>query len=168
MSIIKGFTRFAQITSRLAGRPTVFALATLVVLVWGLLGPLFHYSDTWQLTINTGTTIVTFLMVFLIQNTQNRDAEAMHLKMSELIRAVEGAHNAMLDIEELTEDELDHFRRRYARLAEAARERIKTGGADTGHEELDAEIAAETEVKAEVAARKHAHANRHRRSPGIS
>ena len=101
------FTRFANGASRATGRPLTFLLALLVVVVWGVTGPLFGFSDTWQLVINTGTTIVTFLMVFLIQNTQNRDAEAMHVKMDELIRAMEGAHNALLDLEELEDKDLD-------------------------------------------------------------
>lgn len=110
----------------------VFALATLIVLVWGALGPVFHYSDTWQLTINTGTTIVTFLMVFLIQNTQNRDTEAIQVKLDELIRATKGAHNALLDLEELDEDALDAFRKRYQALAMMARTELDRGAADTG------------------------------------
>src|SRR5438477_527909 len=97
------FVRFANYTAHQAGNPGTFLAALLVVLVWGATGPLFHFSDTWQLVINTGTTVVTFLMVFLIQNTQNRDNYALHLKLDELIRAVEGAHNSLLDIEELTE-----------------------------------------------------------------
>jgi low affinity Fe/Cu permease len=95
-------------------------------------GPAFRYSDTWQLAINTGTTIVTFLMVFLIQNTQYRDAEAMHVKLDELIRAVEGAHNALLDLEELTEEDLDRVKERYGDLAKAARESLRAGRPDTG------------------------------------
>ncbi len=162
MNLATAFTHFAKTTARLAGKPATFAVAAGTVLVWAVLGPVFGYSDTWQLTINTGTTIITFLMVFLIQNTQNRDAEAMHLKVAELIRAVEGAHNAMLDIEELSEAELDHFRLRYEKLARAARARIKAGGADTGREELEAEVAIETAAKAEVAAAKQARFHRHR------
>src|SRR6187399_1312584 len=91
------FTRFAKATSRLAGRPLTFAVAVAVILAWLVTGPFFRYSDTWQLAINTGTTIVTFLMVFLIQNTQNRDAVAIHLKLDELIRGLEGARNNLVD-----------------------------------------------------------------------
>ena len=116
------FNRMAKWASRFTGRPLCFALALLVVLAWIVTGPVFHYSDTWQLVINTGTTIVTFLMVFLIQNSQNRDTEAIQLKLDELIRATRGAHNALLDLEELEEAELDGFRGRYIALAKAARE----------------------------------------------
>src|SRR3981081_378663 len=101
------FTRFAKWTAKATGRPLTFALAVLVILLWGVTGPLFGFSDTWQLVINTGTTIITFLMVFLIQNTQNRDSAAVHLKLDELIRTVSGAHNALLDLEELTESDLE-------------------------------------------------------------
>ncbi|HYJ32781.1 MAG TPA: low affinity iron permease family protein [Candidatus Binatia bacterium] len=126
------FTRFAKATSRAAGRPGAFAVAAAIIVVWGLTGPMFHYSDTWQLVINTGTTIVTFLMVFLIQNTQNRDSEAVHLKLDELIRALEGAHNALLDLEDLDDKELDKIRETYAELAESARTLLRQRGVDTG------------------------------------
>jgi low affinity Fe/Cu permease len=99
-----------------------------VVLIWACTGPLFHFSDTWQLVINTGTTIVTFLMVFLIQNTQNRDSVAMQVKLDELLRALKGAETAMADLEDLTEAELDAFKEHYARLAAAARKRMRTEG----------------------------------------
>ncbi len=108
-----------------------FTLAVAVIAVWLVTGPIFHFSDTWQLVINTGTTIVTFLMVFLIQNTQNRDTEAIQVKLDELIRVTKGAHNALLDIEEIEEDELDAFRARYQMLAKAAREEIMQGLQDT-------------------------------------
>ena len=101
------FTRFAKWTSRAAGKPAAFAIAMGALVLWGVSGPLFGFSDTWQLIINTGTTIVTFLMVFLIQNTQNRDSEAVHVKLDELIRSHESAHNALLDLEDLEEAELD-------------------------------------------------------------
>jgi low affinity Fe/Cu permease len=130
------FTRFAKATSRLVGRPSAFALAVLVILMWLLTGPLFGYSDSWQLVINTGTTIVTFLMVFLIQNTQNRDAEAVQVKLDELLRATAGAHNALLDLEELEERELDRVRDSYARLAEQARADLRLGQGDTGVPEV--------------------------------
>jgi low affinity Fe/Cu permease len=115
------FSRFARATARMSGRPATFALAAGVVVVWAITGPLFGFSDTWQLVINTGTTIVTFLMVFLIQNTQNRDSEAVHVKLDELIRANEAAHNALLDLEDLDEEELDRIRADYEKLAETAR-----------------------------------------------
>jgi low affinity Fe/Cu permease len=119
------FTRFAKWTSRVAGRPFTFSLAVGVILAWAVTGPMFGFSDTWQLVINTGTTIVTFLMVFLIQNTQNRDSEAIHIKLDELIRSVKGAHNALLDLETLEEHELDNIRADYIKLAERAREALE-------------------------------------------
>ena len=126
------FTRFTKWTAHGAGRPGSFVLATAVIVVWAATGPLFGYSDTWQLAINTGTTVVTFLMVFLIQATQNRDAEATQVKLDELIRAVEGAHNALMDLEELEEEELDAMRLRYEKLAEHARREVHRGRGDTG------------------------------------
>jgi len=114
------FSRFARSASKHSGRPWVFGIAVLLIVVWALTGPIFKFSDTWQLVINTSTTIITFLMVFLIQNTQNRDSEAMHLKLDELIRA-SSAHNALLDIEELSEVQLDNIKAEYAELAEEAR-----------------------------------------------
>ena len=131
------YTRFTKLASRLAGRPAMFVLMTFLVIAWAVSGPWFHYSDTWQLTINTGTTVVTFLMVFVIQATQNRDAEAIQIKLDEIIRALEGAHNAMLDLEELEEDDLRRMRANYLRLADRAREALKKGGADTGVPEID-------------------------------
>ena len=125
------FSGFARSAARLSGRPRTFVLAAAVIVVWLVTGPIFHYSDTWQLVINTGTTIVTFLMVFLIQNTQNRDTEAMQLKLDELIRATQGAHNALLDLEELEEEELDEFRKRYLTLASSARRKMSAGHSDT-------------------------------------
>ena len=115
------FARFARYIAHRAGQPSTFAVAFGVIVVWAITGPAFGFSNTWQLVINTGTTIVTFLMVFLIQNTQNRDAIAMHLKMDEVIRAIEGAHNALLDLEELSENDLDRIRDRYEELARDAR-----------------------------------------------
>ena len=126
------YSRFAKAAAHFCGRPKTFTLAAAVILVWAVTGPIFSFSDTWQLVINTGTTIVTFLMVFLIQNTQNRDTEAIQIKLDELIRATQGAHNALLDLEELEEEELDQFRRKYEALATAARDDIDQGAADTG------------------------------------
>src|SRR5437868_14383776 len=111
------FERLASQVSTAAGRPRAFALAPGIIIAWAVTGPLFHWSDTWQLVINTGTTIVTFLIVFLIQNTQNRDSEAVQIKLDELIRATKGCHNAVLNIEELSEKELDELKRDYAELA---------------------------------------------------
>ena len=115
------YSRFAKKSAHFCGRPWVFVLAVGVIVLWAITGPLFHFSDTWQLVINTGTTIVTFLMVFLIQNTQNRDTEAIQLKLDELIRANKGAHNALLDLEAAEDEVLERFRARYLALAEAAR-----------------------------------------------
>ncbi|MFC3815208.1 low affinity iron permease family protein [Lysobacter sp. GCM10012299] len=126
------YTRFAKSAAHFSGRPRVFAAAALLILVWIVTGPLFGFSDTWQLVINTGTTIITFLMVFLIQNTQNRDTEAIQLKLDELIRATKGAHNALLDLEELEEMTLDEFKARYQALATDARKELGQGGKDTG------------------------------------
>lgn len=127
------FCTFATQTARLSGTPITFVLAVSVILIWAVTGPLFSYSDTWQLVINTGTTIVTFLMVFLIQNTQNRDSEALHLKIDELIRATKGAENAMIDLEDLSQDELDAFKAKFAELAQNGR----SGAHDTTHDMFD-------------------------------
>jgi low affinity Fe/Cu permease len=112
-------------------------LAGAVVLAWIITGPIFAFSDTWQLVINTGTTIITFLMVFLIQNTQNRDSEALQVKLDELIRAHEGAHNALLDLEELEDKELDRIQLNYSSLAKKAREELLRGISDTGNPDMD-------------------------------
>ncbi|WP_430391232.1 low affinity iron permease family protein [Dyella sp. 20L07] len=120
MSTRKAFQRFAESVARYSGRPLAFVLAVLTVVAWAVTGPMFHFGDTWQLVINTGTTIVTFLMVFLIQNTQNRDSVALQIKLDELIRSSE-AHNALLDLERLDDVALERIRQRYCRLAEAAR-----------------------------------------------
>ncbi|HEX8139258.1 MAG TPA: low affinity iron permease family protein [Pyrinomonadaceae bacterium] len=125
------FTRFAKWTARAAGQPAAFVTAVSTILLWAVTGPLFGFSDTWQLVINTGTTIVTFLMVFLIQNTQNRDSEAIQVKLDEIIRCLEGAHNALLDLEELDEKELDKIRKDYEALAEDARKALAKGKTDT-------------------------------------
>lgn len=119
------FTRLAKTVSHFAGRPAAFLVAVAVIVIWALTGPAFGFSDTWQLVINTGTTIITFLMVFLIQNTQNRDSEAVQLKLDELICAIEGAQNALLDLEELEEKDLDRLRSKYADMAKAARKGLR-------------------------------------------
>lgn len=131
-----GFTRFAKWTARATGRPSSFIIALTVIAIWAITGPIFHFSDTWQLVINTSTTIITFLMVFLIQNTQNRDSEAIQIKLDELIRAIEGAHNALLDLEELEEDDLDRIRADYEKLAEMARAELRRRGKDTNVPEV--------------------------------
>src|SRR5687767_10401226 len=125
------FGRFSRWTAHAVGHPLAFALAAGAIVIWLVTGPLFGFSDTWQLVINTGTTIVTFLMVFLIQNTQNRDSAAIHVKLDEVIRALEGAHNAFLDLEELTEEDLERLRERYTALARGAREALRQGRPDT-------------------------------------
>jgi low affinity Fe/Cu permease len=132
MKQTSSFTRIANWTASAAGHPQSFVFACLIIVVWGATGPIFGFSDTWQLVINTGTTIVTFLMVFLIQNTQNRDTEAIQVKLDELIRATQGAHNALLDLEELEEQSLDAFRKKYQALASAARAELRRGIQDTG------------------------------------
>ena len=134
------FTRFAKWTSHVSGSPAAFALALGTIAVWALTGPVFGYSDTWQLVINTGTTIVTFLMVFLIQNTQNRDSQAIQVKLDEIIRCTNGAHNALLNLEELEEDELRAICSEYVKIAERAREAIRHGKSDTGTPAVRARI----------------------------
>jgi low affinity Fe/Cu permease len=127
------FNKLAKATAHLAGRPPTFALAMAVIVLWLVSGPVFGYSDTWQLVINTGTTIVTFLMVFLIQNTQNRDTEAIQIKLDELIRVTEAASNTLLDLEDLDEQALDRYRQRYEGLAEQARRALSAArGSDDG------------------------------------
>jgi low affinity Fe/Cu permease len=126
------YTRTARWIAQLSGRPATFLLAVAAIIVWLVSGPLFAFSDTWQLVINTGTTIVTFLMVFLIQNTQNRDTTAMQLKLDELIRATQGAHLSLLDLEELEERELAAFVKQYEELAAKGRAQLDRGKPDTG------------------------------------
>src|SRR2546425_2356761 len=121
------FTRLTKWTAHVAGRPTTFFLAAAVIVVWAITGPYFGFSDTWQLVINTATTIVTFLMVFLIQSTQNRDTEAIQVKLDEIIRAIGNAQNELLDLEELEEADLDRIRESYAKLARQARGTRATG-----------------------------------------
>lgn len=131
------FSHFAKWTSHAAGHPLAFGTAALIVVLWGSTGPIFGFSNTWQLVINTGTTVVTFLMVFLIQNTQNRVSTATQLKLDELIRAVEGAHNVLLDLEELEEVELERIHSRYEALAQRAREGMRQGMVDTGRDVIE-------------------------------
>lgn len=118
------FNRFAKKAAVLTGRPATFVIAVLIIVVWAMLGPLFGFSDTWQLVINTGTTIITFLMVFLIQNTQNRDGEAVQIKLDELIRSIKGARNQLMNLEEMDEKQLDSIRKEYLELAEHAQRHL--------------------------------------------
>src|SRR5512145_1704057 len=133
------FSYLARRLAMLAGRPATFFIAVASIVLWALAGPVFGYSDTWQLVVNTATTIVTFLMVFIIQNTQNRDTVAIQIKLDELIRATKGAHNALLDLEELDEQELAQYLRRYEELAAAARRRLEKGRIDTGSPAINPE-----------------------------
>jgi low affinity Fe/Cu permease len=123
MAKSKLFTHLTKRAARFTGSPTCFVLALAIVAIWAATGPLFGFADTWQLVINTGTTIITFLMVFLIQSTQNRDTEAMQIKLDELLRSHRPANNALLDLEELEEAELDELRKSYEALARRSRER---------------------------------------------
>src|SRR4051812_48215050 len=129
--ISDGFRIFARKTAAVLGTAWSFIVALLVIIVWGITGPLFHYSDTWQLVINTGTTIVTFLMVFLIQNTQNRDAKAMHLKLDEIIRALKKARNELVDVEDLSDEELNKLEEQFKRV----RQRAENHGPNMRHVE---------------------------------
>jgi low affinity Fe/Cu permease len=124
------FPALSRRLAGIAGSGFAFAVALGVVIVWVVTGPLFGFSDEWQLTINTGTTIVTFLMVFLIQNTQNRDTEAMQIKLDEIIRATSGAHNALLNMEEASDEELAAYHKQFAELAAYAKTKLKAGGSD--------------------------------------
>ncbi len=132
-----GFGRIARRLAGWTGHPLGFSGAAAIVAGWALLGPVFGFSDTWQLVINTGTTIITFLMVFLIQNTQNRDTQALQIKIDELLRVTKGAHYALIDLEELTDKEIEGIRRRYLQLAEEGRERLRSGRSDTGAPNID-------------------------------
>ncbi|HEV8334466.1 MAG TPA: low affinity iron permease family protein [Steroidobacteraceae bacterium] len=132
------FTRFAKVTAHAAGAPATFCVAVAIILLWAASGPFFGFSDTWQLVINTGTTIITFLMVFLIQNTQNRDSEAIQVKLDELIRSIDGAHLALLDLEDLPDDDLERICRDYRQLAKEARKDLRAGKSDTDVREVGA------------------------------
>ena len=119
------FAHFAHETARLTGKPITFLICVAIVLIWAASGPYFHFSDTWQLVINTSTTIVTFLMVFLIQNTQNRDAKAVHLKLDELLRATQAARNSLVNLENMTDEELDNLQGEFQRLRDATERRAR-------------------------------------------
>jgi low affinity Fe/Cu permease len=125
------FTRFSRWTAHTAGRPCTFVVAAITILVWAVTGPMFRYSDTWQLVINTGTTIVTFLMGFLIQATQNRDSQALHVKLDELIRAVHGARNSMLNLDDLSDEELERLHKHFVELAAKAKRPLVKQAAKT-------------------------------------
>jgi low affinity Fe/Cu permease len=145
MSIANSFTRFAKWTAQTAGHPSTFGVAVALIVIWAVTGPLFKFSDSWQLVINTTTTIVTFLMVFLIQNTQNRDGAAVQLKLDELVRAIKGASNSVLALENMTEEELERLKTHYLELADQARAHMKNGSrkkgaATTRKEGVQAEI----------------------------
>jgi len=126
------FNSFAKAAARVTGRPGTFIVAFAVIVVWAVTGPIFKFSDTWQLVINTSTTIITFLMVFLIQNTQNRDSEAIQIKLDELIRVTKGAHTVLLDLEELDDKHLMAIKKCYEEIAMKSRKELKHGKKDTG------------------------------------
>jgi len=130
------FSHLARRIAALSGRPAAFLAAAAAIVLWALSGPLFGFSDTWQLMVNTTTTIITFLMVFIIQSTQNRDTTAIQLKLDELIRATQGAHNALLDLEEIEDEQFERYRRSYEKLAAAAREKLEKGELDTDSPEI--------------------------------
>jgi low affinity Fe/Cu permease len=142
------FDKFARWASWATGKPWSFAIALSIVLVWIITGPIFHYSDTWQLFINTGTTIVTFIMVFLIQSSQNRDTGAIQVKLDELIRATLGAHNAIIGLEEIDEQEFERIRKNYEHLAKLARVCRDRGDCDTDQPEVEAVEELRDEVQA--------------------
>lgn len=139
------FVLLSQKVSYATGHPVAFFLALGTIIVWGITGPIFDFNDTWQLVINTGTTIITFLMVFLIQSTQNRDTAALQLKLDELIRVTEGAHTVLLDLEELSEDQLEKFRKEYEKIAAQGRANIRKGESDTNVPEVDIAILCQAE-----------------------
>jgi low affinity Fe/Cu permease len=130
------FTRLTKFIAHMTGRPATFVLAVAVIVVWAVTGPVFHWSDTWQLLVNTGTTVITFLMVFLIQSTQNRDSVALQVKLDELLRVTAGAHNVLMDLEELEEDDLERIRAVYTKLAAEARRGTDAGRSDEGVPEI--------------------------------
>src|SRR3954447_238857 len=136
MTTRSAFSHAARAVSRASGHPGALFLSVALVVIWGASGPRFQYSDTWQLVINTGTTIITFLMVFLIQNTQTRDTDAIQIKLNEIIRALEGAHNAMVSLEDMEEEQLVLLREKYALLAEQARKGLLRGDLDTAVAEV--------------------------------
>ena len=152
------FTRFAKSTSRAAGHPASFCFAVAIILLWAASGVLFRFSDTWQLVINTGTTIVTFLMVFLIQNTQNRDSQAIQVKLDEIIRSIDGAHLALLDLEELNEGDLERICHDYRELARQARQDLRAGKSDTDVREVGSDHRRDIADKRRLESRRSHHA----------
>jgi low affinity Fe/Cu permease len=142
------FRQIAAASANAVGSRWAFLTAVLIVLVWAATGPIFHFSDTWQLVINTGTTIVTFLMVFLIQNTQNRDAKAIHLKLDELIRAIKGARNRLVNLEELSDQELNDLQRQFERFRSMAEHRVVAPGQNADFARERSERAHETAERA--------------------
>ena len=130
------FSQLARRVANLSGRPATFLAASAAILLWALSGPFFGFSDTWQLIVNTSTTVITFLMVFIIQRTQNRDTTALQIKLDELIRATQGAHNALLDLEEIDDERFEQYRASYRRLAAEARKRLKSGRLDTNSPDI--------------------------------
>jgi low affinity Fe/Cu permease len=150
MGGIQPASRFGQFSRRIAravGQPAGFGAACAVIILWVVTGPIFGFSDTWQLSINTGTTIVTFLMVFLIQNTQNRDAEAMHIKLDELIRAIDKAQNALLNLEELEEKDLDRIRSHYVDLAKQSRSELRAASSGGAGQDSKRSVSQQPSVK---------------------
>jgi len=137
MKISDFFVLLSKKVSYFTGHPAAFVTALAIIIIWGVTGPIFDFNDTWQLVINTGTTIVTFLMVFLIQSTQNRDTTAIQLKLDELIRVTQGAHLVLMDLEELSESDLDDIREHYEEIARIARKDLKKGITDIGAPDVD-------------------------------
>lgn len=137
MNMNQLFSDFSRSVARLSGHPLAFSFSFGIIVIWLVTGRFFDFSDTWQLVINTASSIVTFLMVFLIQNTQNRDSEAIQIKLDELIRAHQGAHNALLDLEELSEEQLIAIKAKYEKLAAAARSELAKGIFDTDIKDVD-------------------------------
>jgi low affinity Fe/Cu permease len=158
------FHKFASTASEVLGSAWVFILAVASIAMWAFTGPIFHFSDTWQLLANTGTTLVTFLMVFLIQNTQNRDAKAIHLKLDELIRAVEGARTGLVDLEDLSDKDLARLQEQFQRLHERTGSSIKVDGGQLEAEEIEAEKVKADRVEAkEIVAEQDEHEKQDKR-----
>jgi len=147
------FRKFAHKTSEIVGSPWAFIAAVTIIIAWVVSGPIFGFSDTWQLVINTGTTIITFLIVFLIQNTQNRDAKAIHLKLDELIRSIQGARNRLVDLEDLTDEELKQLQEEFKRVHEREHEKDDQKGGDAGDHKLAGAVSQELDERSKATAR---------------